>query len=148
MNHMVGIRQQRYHDNQKEHKVSDAVQNNSPTKNHQKEFMYMNYQRVLEGNIMVDVGDGVKLKQADRARLDKLGHVKSHSCFVNDPERLNCMNQRTSLALSVGMVDGIQKSEINKNQRVRRKGCIQCFRRKLKYTNVERLVRDISQRIT
>ena len=34
------------------------------------------------------------------------------------------------------------------NQRVRRKGCIQCCRRQLKFTNVARLVRDNSQRIT
>ena len=79
LNHMVGIRQQRYHSKQKEHKVSDAVQIKSPTKKHQKDFMRMDYQRVLEGNIMEDVGDGVNLKQAARERLDNLGHIKSHS---------------------------------------------------------------------
>ena len=31
---------------------------------------------------------------------------------MNDPESLNHTNQRTRLALSVGMVDGIQKLEI------------------------------------
>ena len=36
---------------------------------------------------------------------------------MNDIERLNCMNQRTRLALSVRMVDKIQKSEIkNKSE--------------------------------
>ena len=39
LNHMVGIRKQRYHNKQKEHKVSDAVHIRSPTKNHQKDFM-------------------------------------------------------------------------------------------------------------
>ena len=72
MNHMVGIRQQRYHNKQKEHKVFDAVHIRSPTKNHQKDFMRVEYQRVLEVNIMIDVGDGVKLKQEARARLDNL----------------------------------------------------------------------------
>ena len=71
--------------------------------------MRMEYQRVLDGNIMADVGDGLNLKQAARARLDNLGHVKSHSCFVNAPERLNHTNQRTRLSLSVGMVDEIQR---------------------------------------
>ena len=51
----------------------------------------------------------VNLKQEARARLDNLGHVKSHSCFVNDLERLNCMYQRKRLALSDVMVDGIHK---------------------------------------
>ena len=72
MNHMVGIWQQRYHCKQKEHKVSDAVYIRSPTKKHQKDFIRLDYQRVLEGNIMADVGDGVKLKQEARARLDNL----------------------------------------------------------------------------
>ena len=112
LNHMVGIRQQSYHVKQKEHKVSNAVHIRSPTKKHQKDFMHMDYQQVLEGNIMKDVGDGVKLKQAARARIENLGRVKSHSCFVNDPEHLNNTNQRTRLALSVGMVDEIQKLEI------------------------------------
>ena len=65
----------------------------------------MEYQQVIEGNIMIDVGDGVKLKQADRAMIENLGYVKSNSCLVNYPERLNCMNQRRRLAMSLGMVD-------------------------------------------
>ena len=112
LNHMVGTRQQRCHGKQKEQKVSDAVHIRSPTKKHHKDFMRMNYQRVLEGNIMADVDDVVNLKQAARARIDNLGHVKLHSCFVNDRERLNKINQRTRLALSVRMVDEIQKLEI------------------------------------
>ena len=82
----------------------------------------MDYQRVLQGNIMTDVGDGVNLKQAAKARIDNLGHVKLHSCFVNDPERLNCTNQRKSLPLSIGMVDEIQKFEIKKKEKGEREG--------------------------
>ena len=67
---------------------------------------------MLGVNILEDVVNRVNFKQAARSRLDNLGHVKSHSCFVNDPELLNCMNQRTRLVMSVGMVDEIQKLEI------------------------------------
>ena len=74
--------------------------------------MREDYQQVLEVNIMADVGDRVKLKQAARARLENLGHVKSHSCFVNDTERLNRMNQKTRLALLVRIVNKIEKLEI------------------------------------
>ena len=73
---MVDIRHQGYHYKQKEHKVSDDVHIISPTKKHQKDFMKVDFQRVLEGNIMEDVGDGVNLKQAARAILDNLGYVK------------------------------------------------------------------------
>ena len=106
---MVGIRQHRYHDKQEEHKVSDAVHIRSPTKKHKKGFMRVDYQQVFEGNIISDVGDGVNLKQAARARLYNLGYVKLYSWFLNDPERLHRMNQRTRLALPFGMVDEIQK---------------------------------------
>ena len=76
---MVVIRQQRHNDKQKEHKVSGAVHIRSSNKNLQKDFMRVDYQRVLEEVIVADVGYGVNLKQAARARLDNLGHVKLHS---------------------------------------------------------------------
>ena len=79
LNHMVGIRHQNYHDKQKEHKVSDAVHIRSLTKKHHEDFIRVDYQQVLEGKIMAYVGDGVNLKQADRERLENLGHVKFHS---------------------------------------------------------------------
>ena len=80
LNHMVGIRKQRYHDKQKEHKVSDTVHIRSPTKKHQKDFMRVDYQQVLEGNIMADVGNGVNLKKAARARLEDLAtETTSHN---------------------------------------------------------------------
>ena len=72
LNHIVGIQQQMYHGKQKEHKVSDAVHIISPTKKHQTDFIRVYYQQVLEGNIMADVGDGVNLKHAARARLDNI----------------------------------------------------------------------------
>ena len=120
--HMVGIRKQRYHSKQKYHKVSDAVHIKFPTKKHQKYFMPVYYQQVLDGNIMADVGDVVNLKQASRSRLDNLGHVKSHSCFLNYPERLNRRNQRTRLALSVEMLDEIQKLGIKNKSECEKEG--------------------------
>ena len=72
LNHMVSIRQQRYHDKHKDKKVSNDVHIRSPTKNHQKDFMRVDYQWVLGRNIMEDLGDGVNLEQADRSRLENL----------------------------------------------------------------------------
>ena len=96
-----------YHSNQKEHKLYNDFHIRSPTKNHQKDFMRMEYHQVLEEKIMADIGDGVNLKHVARARLENLGHVKLHSLFVNDPQCLNCINQRMRITLSVGMVDEI-----------------------------------------
>ena len=57
---------------------------------------------------MQDVGNGVNLKQAAQARLDNLGQVKSHSCFVNDPKRLKRILDRMQLARSMGQVKAVQ----------------------------------------
>ena len=41
---------------------------------------------------------------------------------MNDPERINRMNQRMRLALSVGMVDEIQKLDIKNKSEGEREG--------------------------
>ena len=42
--------------------------------------MRVEYQLLLEGNIMEDLGDGVNLEQADRARLENLAKAtNSHN---------------------------------------------------------------------
>jgi len=46
---------------------------------------------------MKDVRNGVSLQQAARVGFDKVGQVKSHSCFVNDPGRMNQIEARTTL---------------------------------------------------
>ena len=43
---------------------------------------------------MMDVGDGSNLKVAAKAKLDNLGHVRSHSQFVNDISRLERMKKK------------------------------------------------------
>ena len=72
LKHMIRIRHQRYHNKKKEQKVSDDFHIRSPTKNHQKGFMRVDYQRVLEGIIMAYVCGGVNLKHAATTRLDNL----------------------------------------------------------------------------
>ena len=57
---------------------------------------------------MQDVVNGVNLKQAAQARLDNLGQIKSHSCFVNDPKRLKRIQDRMQLAKSMGQVKVVQ----------------------------------------
>ena len=66
LNHMVGIRKHSYHEKQKDHNFSDAVHIRDPTKKHHKEFMRVDYEQVIEGNIMAYVGDEVNLKHAAR----------------------------------------------------------------------------------
>ena len=43
------------------------------------------------------------------ARLDNLGCVKSHCCFVNNPERLDRLKKRLQAAASLGDIEQAQK---------------------------------------
>ena len=91
--HMRGRRDVKYDDAKliKKHKISDELNSISTLKRrpqHQKDFMDINCDHISERQIMMDVGDGSNLKVAAKAKLDNLGHVRSHYRFVNDPSRL------------------------------------------------------------
>ena len=48
-------------------------------------------------------------KYAARARLNNLGCVKSHCCFVNNLERLDRLKKRLQAAASLGDIEQAQK---------------------------------------
>ncbi len=43
-------------------------------------------------------------------RLDNLGFVKNHSCFINNPKRIKLLEQRLELQCSIGRLEEIRKS--------------------------------------
>ena len=99
-NHMIGRRHVKYADEKliKKHNISDELNRIYTLKGrpqHQKDFMDINYAHIAERKIMMDVGDGSNLKVAAKAKLDNLGHMISHSQFVNDPSRLGRMKQNS-----------------------------------------------------
>ena len=115
--HMIGFRLREFSKDQTNHNISDAVGVVSPIKGypqHQKDLMQVDYHRVIEKDLMDSVGNGGTLQQAARARLDMCGAIKSHSMFVNAPERLQRHLERTELALSVGHIQLLQKKETEK----------------------------------
>ena len=81
---MIGRRHIKYADTEliKKHKISDEFNSISTLKvrpQHHKDFMDINYAHIAERQIMMGVGDGYNLKVADKANLDNLGRVRSHS---------------------------------------------------------------------
>jgi hypothetical protein len=50
------------------------------------------------------------LQKAAQVRLDNLGLVKNHSCFVNNLKRIKILEQRLELQHSIGRLEEIQKS--------------------------------------
>jgi hypothetical protein len=50
------------------------------------------------------------LQKAALVRLDNLGLVKNHSCFINNPKRIKLLEQQLELQRSIGRSEEIQKS--------------------------------------
>ena len=97
---MIGRRHVKYADEKliKKHNISDELNRIYTLKGrhqHQKDFMDINYAHIAERKIMMDVGDGSNLKVAAKAKLDNLGHMISHSQFVNDTSRLGRMKKNS-----------------------------------------------------
>jgi hypothetical protein len=49
-------------------------------------------------------------------RLDNLGLVKNHSCFINNPKRIKLLEQRLELQRSIGRSEEIRKSSALKKE--------------------------------
>ena len=103
--HMVAMRQRKYADKQRDHKISDCLHIHSPIKGYTdsaRDLFKIKYHNVLESNVFKNVGNGGNKLHAAKARLNNLGCVKSHSCFVNNSERLDRMKKKLQAAASLG----------------------------------------------
>ncbi len=49
-------------------------------------------------------------------RLDNLGLVKNHSCFINNPKRIKLLEQWLELQHSIRRSEGIRKSSALKKE--------------------------------
>ena len=77
--HMVAMRQRKYADKQRDHKISDCLHIHSPIKGYTdsaRDLFKIKYHNVLESNVFKNVGNGGNKLHAARARSDNLGCVK------------------------------------------------------------------------
>jgi len=108
--HQVAFRQRAYSKRESEHKISDSLAC-SPRTSHQRSLMSVDYHLKIQGDLMADSGEaGFSLQKAAQVRLDNLGLVKNHSCFINNPKRIELLEQRLELQRSIGRSEEIRKS--------------------------------------
>jgi len=75
------------------HTISDSLAC-SPHTSHQRSLMSFDYHHKIQGDLMADSGEAVfSLQKAAQVRLDNLGLVKNHSCFVNNPNHIELLEQ-------------------------------------------------------
>ncbi len=79
--------------------------------------MSLNYHLKIQGDLMADSRDaGFSLQKAAQVRLDNLGLVKNHSCFINNPKRIKLLEQWLELQRSIGRLEEIRKSSAIKKE--------------------------------
>jgi hypothetical protein len=108
--HQVAFHQRAYSKRESEHKISDPLAC-SPRTSHQRFLMSLNYHLKIQGDLMADNGEaGFSLQKAAQVRLDNLDLVKNHSCFINNPKRIELLEQRLELQRYIGRLEEIRKS--------------------------------------
>jgi hypothetical protein len=86
--HQVRFQQRAFSKKEGQHKISDYLAI-SPQTSHQRSRMSSDYHLKIQGELMADSGKaGFSLQKAAQVRLDNLGLVKNHSCFINNPKRM------------------------------------------------------------
>jgi hypothetical protein len=108
--HRIAFRQRAYSKRESKHKISDSLACSSRT-SHQRSLMSLDYHLKIQGDLMADSGEaGFSLQKAAQVRLDNLGLVKNHSCFVNNQNHIKLLEQRLELQRSIGRSEEIRKS--------------------------------------
>jgi hypothetical protein len=106
--HQVAFCQRAYSKRESEHKISDSLAC-SPCTSHQRSLMSLDYHLNIQGDLMADSGKaGFSLQKAAQVRLDSL--VKNHSCFINNPKRIELLEHWLELQRSIGRLEEIRKS--------------------------------------
>jgi hypothetical protein len=86
--HQVRFWQRAFSKKKGEHNISDYLAV-SPQTSHQRSLMSLDYNLKIQGELMADSSKaGFSLWKAAQVRLDNLGLVKNHSCFINNPKHM------------------------------------------------------------
>jgi hypothetical protein len=108
--HQIAFHQRAYSKRESEHKISDSLAC-SPRTSHQRSLMSLDYHLKIQGVLMAESGEaGFSSQKAAQVRLDNLGLVKNHSCFVNNQNHIKLLIQRLELQRSIGRSEEIRKS--------------------------------------
>ena len=108
--HQVAFCQRAYSKRESKHKISASLACSLHT-SHQRSLMSLNYHLKIQGDLMADSGEaGFSLQKAAQVSLDNLGFLKNHSCFINNPKRIELLEQRLELQRSIGRSEEIRKS--------------------------------------
>ena len=75
--------------------------------------MSLDYHLKIHGELMADSSEaGFSLQKAAQVRLDNLGLVKNHSCFINNPKHMERLEHWLELQRSMGRSDEIRKMTV------------------------------------
>ena len=112
--HQVAFRQRTFGD--EDQKIS-AHLDVSPRNKHQRDMMTSDFARKVQHNIMKEIGASGGTERLAQRKIDALGYIKSHSCFINDPQRMEKLKSKLELARSLERVKAIEDEEAVVNRK-------------------------------
>ena len=83
---------------------------------HQEDIMAHAAARRLQHNIMREIGSSGSVEKLAKRKLDALGYIKSHSCFINDPTRIERLRSKLLLAKSLEHIKAIETKKAVKSK--------------------------------
>ena len=111
--HQVRFRQRHYG---KDGNIISAHLMVSPRGKFQNNMLAPDFASSVQHHIMRDIGTGGTERLSQR-KLDCLGYIKSHSCFVNDPKRMDRLRSRLELARSLEDVKEFDDEDAKQTKR-------------------------------
>jgi hypothetical protein len=100
----------------KDHKISNHMDVEVRGK-HQNDVLSPSLVKTIQQNIMREIGASVITERLAKRKLDALGYIKSHSCFINDPERMERICSKLLLTKSLEHVKAIEDEEAVHNKK-------------------------------
>ena len=83
---------------------------------HQDNIVAPDAARRLQHNTMRETGSSGSVEKLAKQKLDSLSYIKSHSCFINDPTRIERLRSKLLLAKSLEHIKAIETDEAAKSK--------------------------------
>ena len=84
---------------------------------HQQALISRDAAMIIQHNIMREVGASGNTERLAQRKLDALSSVKSHSCCINDPKRMDRLRSKLTLAKSLEAVKRIEDEDAATNKK-------------------------------
>ena len=114
--HQVAYRHHTFNIDIEDHKISFYLDIEVQGK-HQEDIMAHDLVKRIQHNIMWEIGALGSTERLTQRKLDGLGYVKSHCCFINDPIRIERLQSKIALVKLLEAAKNVEDKEATNNKK-------------------------------